>query len=560
MPAASYEPYKYTLEQVLSATSPPLRVPEFQRDFSWEAKHVTDFWDDILDFDKRNPSLDNSCGYFLGTVVMVAHGKHNLVLDGQQRFATTTILLAVIRDRLRSLDITAADYIQRQWIAFDNPLDPSQQRIYKLELNVYDREFFRRVVQDEQGDHAARATRQSHKLILDAKRRLGEFIDEMLSREKGEAAQKDRLLRLSKALTQHFGVVAITSHDEDQAASIFETLNERGIGLSTADLLRSWIMSSTAKLSSRDEIVKLWDAIGEVHGSKRVETVIRTSWKSTHGDVKARALYREIKDNLQAHKITPFEYTRNLARDAAYLKKLSRGETDLESVNQAARDLADVKASSAYAALLAAKNVLKPNDCGKLAQGLIALALRHNVICGLEPGKYESTVYECAKAISESRSLEPGLQVLRALSPSNEDVSRSLKRLKFLPKRSRAAHVVLRGIEANRPHTGETKVASKMKVHLEHIYPQKPTNGKRLPQHDKHVYLLGNLTLLAGKLNREASNLPYASKKKKYTISELLITSELPKKHVKWGRQPILERQERLAREILKVWPQELIQ
>ncbi|MEK7469681.1 MAG: DUF262 domain-containing HNH endonuclease family protein [Planctomycetota bacterium] len=567
MSSTSYTPEKKTLGDALSDKKFPIRVPDYQRDFSWRAKEVTDFWEDLLGFDKKYPKPDGNAGYFLGTVVMVKNGDHLLVLDGQQRFATATILLALFRDNLRSRandenDANdSAEYIQNTFISGQDRLDPSQPKTYRLELNVADREFFKRVVQDEGfEDSKLRPSHRSHKLILGARRRLRGLIDELLAGEKTEEARVGRLLRLSGAITKHFGIVAIISDDHDQAASIFETLNERGLSLSTSDLLRSWLLANPRPLSSRSEVVNLWTRIAETHGERNVDGMIRSSWVSTHGDVKTRALYKEIKDDLTSSKTSAVEYSRNLERDASYLKSLHKGRTGVDAVDQAARDLSDVKATSSFPALLAAHNSLQAEECCKLARALICLALRHNVICGLEPGKFESAAYGCAKAISDDRQLESGLRILRALSPSNDEVSRKLNRLAFPPKRNKAARVVLTALETSRHSTGELRVvASGAKVQVEHIYPQKPPSGKRLPQHDKLVYMLGNLTLIAGPLNRQGSNHLYVKKKKSYLASELEITKELPKKHVKWGRAPILARQKRLAREIGKFLPQDLV-
>ena len=93
-------------------------------------------------------------------------------------------------------------------------------------------------------------------------------------------------------------------------------------------------------------------------------------------------------------------------------------------------------------------------------------------------------------------------------------------------------------------------------MHLEHIYPQKP--NKRSRQHDKVVYLLGNLTLLDHKLNQSASNASFGKKKKRYLESELFITKEIAK-YVRWGTTCIKERQQKLLEEVLRIWPQSLV-
>lgn len=555
MAIPSYSPVKQTIGALLNNTSPALKVPEYQRDYSWQSKHVTDLWHDLHTFASQEPR-GASREYFFGTIVMVNNGSFHLILDGQQRLATTTILLAVIRDRLRRLDPAAADYIQNSFIAFENPLDPGNSKNYKLELNVFDCEYFRRHIQDERDSSATAPRRRSHKAIRDAKARLSSLLDQELE-ALAEPVQRIKFLkRLSTCLTQQFGVVAITSDDHDHAASIFETLNERGMSLSTADLLRSWILSN-AKRAAREEIIQLWEQIGTLTGESRIESVIRTSWIASHGDVKARALYKVIKDELGSQNIDSADYTRSLWHDARFLGDLQRGTTKSEDVNECGKDLVDLKATAGFATILAAFNKLPPREYSYIARAVVSLAVRHNVLAGFDPSRFEGACYECARTIAATSSLEAALEILRAASPTNEEIRSASRRLAFTPQRSKVAQVVLRGIENGRSR--EKRIGVKTRVHLEHIYPQKPPPERKNRHHEKIVYLLGNLTLLHNKLNQSASNGTFAKKKRAYAQSELQITRDLGEVS-KWGVSKIKERQQSLIEEGLrKVWSQNLV-
>src|SRR5271166_3140205 len=87
-------------------------VPRFQRGYSWEKKHVTAFWNDITRFEKENKEKDGPEKYFLGPIVIMPDKDKQkgiiYVLDGQQRLATATILLSVIRDTAKEIPIAAA--------------------------------------------------------------------------------------------------------------------------------------------------------------------------------------------------------------------------------------------------------------------------------------------------------------------------------------------------------------------------------------------------------------------------------------------------------------------
>ncbi len=78
-----------------------LKVPQFQRRYSWQHEHVSEYWTDV----ERARAAGDS--YFMGTVVLASDAtgdKRKLIVDGQQRITTTAILLVAVRDRLKELD------------------------------------------------------------------------------------------------------------------------------------------------------------------------------------------------------------------------------------------------------------------------------------------------------------------------------------------------------------------------------------------------------------------------------------------------------------------------
>src|SRR5258706_8074960 len=145
-PTGLYQPDKRTIGELLATTSPPIAVPDWQRSYSWTESHVEAFWNDLLDFERRNPP--EAIGlreYFLGSVVIVTTGtKEHLLLDGQQRLATSAILLSVIRDYAKKYKEDSAKRIEARYLA---DIDDARNVIaYKLSLNVYDRDYFRRKI------------------------------------------------------------------------------------------------------------------------------------------------------------------------------------------------------------------------------------------------------------------------------------------------------------------------------------------------------------------------------------------------------------------------------
>lgn len=104
---------------LLGEPAEEVRVPsEVQRQFSWGSEEVATYWEDLLRFHDSSQSSDQ---YFVGPILTVWQEAWNykLLLDGQQRLTTTTILLSVLRDAPWQLGYedarVAARDIHRRW-------------------------------------------------------------------------------------------------------------------------------------------------------------------------------------------------------------------------------------------------------------------------------------------------------------------------------------------------------------------------------------------------------------------------------------------------------------
>jgi hypothetical protein len=557
MPVDFFTTDKRTLGVVLSNTTPPLRVPEYQRDFSWEARQISEFWQDLQHFDGLYPGTNiNGKEYFLGAAVFVNNETYHLILDGQQRLATATILLAAIRDKIREYNLDAANQIQSNFISFQDYL--TGEHLPKLQLNEFDLSFFRDGIQAFP-PHAGGASKKSHKLILKAYQYFADRIREGWDNKGGGAVAFKWAARIAKTLTDHVSLVTVVSTDEDNAASIFETLNDRGIGLSTADLLRSWVLRNTPA-PQRDEAIQYWSEVFDSAGTgDRAQALIRFSWVSRRGDVKERSLYKVISHKLVEENVSAVRFSRDLRDDALFYRRVRDGDTPDIKERDIWTGLGTLGAQSGYALLFAANRTLPQDAQKRLAAALFSLIVRHNIICDKDRVKFESTVFAAAKALSDGGGIGSALAILRGLSPSDEDVKHSFAVLSFGRPQSSVAQIILRAVEYKLRATDELIIATPDRVHLEHIYPQKPAPTERLDNHDNYVGRLGNLTLLDHHLNQAAQNSPFIDKRDQYyTVSDIYLTKELLDKNA-WTTTDIDARQSHLCDLALQVWPQSLV-
>jgi hypothetical protein len=553
----TFQPEKRTLGQILSSTSPPIRVPDYQRDFSWKEEQIRDFWTDLTGFDGNDPHAKlTGKEYFLGAAVLVNNGTYHLLLDGQQRLATATILLAALRDKIKEYNANAAKQIHDQYITFEDQL--TGERVFKIELNLFDRRFFRDYIQSLPRVEETRPEKNSHHLICKAYSYFQERIAEGWEAAGGGEKGFRWAAHITTTLREHLVLVTVTSNNERSASAIFSTLNDRGIGLSTVDLIRTYVLQNTPD-TQREEILQCWDEIFNACGTTiGAETLIRMSWVAQYGDVKARALYRIVSEALPG-KVSALDYSRRLRGDAIFYRQYRDGDTDDSELQEYWLAFRTLNFNAGFPVLLAASRRYTSDEQKKLAQALICLVVRHNIVCSLDRAKTESLAYSTAKKLSDGSALATVLEDIRNVSPAKEQFDQSFAKLSFSKAEHGIARYMLRALEARLAATGEVTVAGPDRVHIEHIYPQSPREGERWTDHDRYVTRFGNLTLLGRRLNEQIKNAGFGDKKQQaYQATRLAITEALLT-YEAWSPEMVVKRQSDLCQLAEQVWPSGLV-
>ncbi len=565
MPDQRYEAARQTIGSLLATTSPKIEVPEWQRSYSWEMAQVETFWQDLITFSEQYPEK-NIVGeeYFLGSIVLVVGGPTNLLLDGQQRLATATILLSVLRDSRREHKADAAARLQNKYISdFD---DQSNTRTHVMTLNRYDRDFFRGEIQTEPTVPPTRPTPtlRSHGLVRKAREYFEARVAEQGTKLGGGDAAFQWNLRIGQVLCDHMSVVAVTSTDEDNAAAVFETLNDRGIGLSTPDLLRNLLLRRADDEDSRERIVAAWATVLGIDEEASVEEFLRHYWVSHRGDVKSRKLYREIKSKILDEGINSLTFSLDLAENAPLYRDIVRAREEDVDLKRLLAGIRALGAKALYPAVLSGyaaigeegetpdERAAQKANLEALMQALTALFVRYNVIASRETTVMETTVYEVAAQLRGDKNFDVAVKTLAALAPNVDDFVDGFARASI--SRIATARYLLREIEHAKRVTGEVSVEAPDKVHVEHIYPQTPAAGDKWPNHTQMINRIGNLTLLSKRLNISIKNADFATKKQDaYQSSDILMTKELVE-FDKWDANAVQARQKALSQWICDIW------
>ena len=539
-------------ELLSTSTQTSLRVPDYQRSYSWKLPQFREIWEDLEDFTFDSETSGNT--YFLGAVVFVS-GDDPEILDGQQRLTTATILLTSLARFLRSVgEVDYAEAILTDFVARRERGGP--KTMYKLILNSHDEAYFRRLVQEQ--DENARPETQSHKNIFACKRYFDEQLRAWKRKFGDEAASRARTL--SDTLLDRVFVCSITAYDLNAAGFVFERLNDRGVGLTPVDLVRSLVMQRTSP-QDRDVILDDWRNIFRVEGRGSVDDLLRFHWVTRQGDATSGGLYKLIKNRFKAKEkgYGPVSFSRDLRQAADVYRNVYSSLEGRNRYSDVAAYVVELNAKPLIP-LLMKINGFDTDLRERLATTAFTAFIRNRVIADQSSTTYENIVYRIARDVENNdASIAQACDQLRQYMLDDGDFARAFEIRSLNVQKS--AKLVLRLLESHLQHDRaggnvELVVGSNSLVELEHIYPRKPE-----PEHeweDGHLWTnrLGNLALLAAGLNREAQNGPFNDKKEEYAQSQLFLTRELLEVDG-WSPDQIVARQKRMAQLALKVWPKE---
>lgn len=212
-------------------------VPLYQRMYSWKEEQCKRLWDDIVFLEKHNKK-----GHFIGSIVCVVESasisgtSKFMVIDGQQRLTTLTILLIALRDFLSSKNVTTS--ITRKFLKNDTE---SENDKYKLALTYNDKDVLIKLIENAPVDDIKNSR------ILDA---YNYFSNQITSSDLTQEQIESAIAKLQ--------IVNIILDASDNPQSIFESLNSTGMDLSQSDLIRNYILMGLSNAEQSDLYKNVW--------------------------------------------------------------------------------------------------------------------------------------------------------------------------------------------------------------------------------------------------------------------------------------------------------------
>ncbi len=523
-------------------------IPIYQRVYSWEKEQCKQLWDDII----KTGGNDQMNGHFIGSIVFVQDGiyttSHNelLIIDGQQRLTTITLLLIALRNH--SSDEDKRKKIESYLINSDKDGDKK----FRLILSESDRDTLLSLIDKNKRE----PSKPSLKIMENFK-----LFEEWIRKN------TDKLETIFKGLEKLMIVWIALEKGKDDPQLIFESMNSKGIELTQANLIRNYIIMETEVEKQENFYNQYWRAMEE--DFKQNETLfnrfVRHYLTIKIGKIpNEKRVYEAFKDYQQKEGIEIEVLLQDLQKYCGYFCQIAFKKEADKDLNKALSFLVDLEMDVVYPLLLELYSDYKDGVLSK--QDFIPIIyltesyICRRAVCGIPSNGLNKFFPSFTKHIQKDeyfKSLKAHFVCLteKQRFPNNDEFKKLFITIDFYHfKKNKYFFERLEKFDTEEP-------VNTQECTIEHIMPQTLTKewkrdlgGNFQAIHDKYLHTIGNLTLTG--YNQEYSNNSFQEKRdmeKGFKDSPLRLNQGL-RDLESFGEEEIKKRANVLADWALKIW------
>jgi uncharacterized protein with ParB-like and HNH nuclease domain len=543
------------------------KVPPFQRDYSWQKENWEDLWQDILTLHS-----DSNASHYMGALVLQSSRdseKAFTIIDGQQRLATLSIVAIAVIEKIGKLVLKGIDsennqarqeILKRTYLGDKDPR--SLRYSSKLFLNEINDDFYQsNLINSLRPPRNVRALKKSNQLLWQS----FEYFSNQLEQIQEVVRDGEKLaIFLQESIAQQLLFIQINVEDELNAYTVFETLNARGIDLSSTDLLKNYIFSLFQGPDDLNEAQRQWRRIISTVQMEKFPEFLRYYLSLKHSRVRRERLFKLVRDEVKnAQKA--FELLDHLEEYSSLFIALSNSNDEFWNeyqgnssyVRDLIRELEMFRVKQAYPALFAAYQKFSPTDFTRLLKLVTVISFRYGVVSSLNPNELEALYNKVAIAIINDEITTPR-QVFETLKPiyvPDEKFQQDFSLLVMITRgqKKKLVRYILYKLEVD---ARESDDVSEDSFSIEHILPENPSSDWQQDftdaESEEMVYRIGNLTPLETSANRDIGQQRYSIKQSYYSKSVYNLTQQITAED--WTPHTIATRQERLARRAVQIW------
>ncbi|WP_120862533.1 GmrSD restriction endonuclease domain-containing protein [Helicobacter pylori] len=521
-------------------------IPIYQRLYSWKKEHCKQLWDDII----KIGGNDKMNGHFIGSILYVrvdaTHSSPLLIIDGQQRLTTITLLFIALRNRLS--DEVKCKEMESYLINSNKDGDKK----FRLILSESDRDTLLSLI-----DKDRRKPSEPSLKIMENFKLFEEWIRE----------NTDKLETIFKGLEKLMIVWIALEKGKDDPQLIFESMNSKGIELTQTDLIRNYIVMETEVKKQEDFYNQYWRAMEE--DFKQNETLfdkfVRHYLTIKIGKIpNEKRVYEAFKDYQQKEGIEIEDLLKDLQKYCGHFCQIAFKKEADKDLNKALSFLVDLEMDVIYPLLLElysdySDGVLSKQDFIPIIY-LTESYICRRAVCGLGTNSLNKVFPFVTKKINKDQYLESikvhfGYLTEKQRFPNNDEFKEHFITIDFY--RFKKKKYFLERLE---------NFERKERVYAheyttEHIMPQtldlewKRDLGENFKAiHEKYLHTIGNLTLTG--YNQEYSNKSFQEKRDMengFKQSPLKLNQSL-KDLESFGEKEIEKRANDLADWALEIW------
>lgn len=557
-----------TLNKLLN-TSRQFIVPIFQRNYSWQKSQYEQLWFDIL----RASKFKEKQNHFIGSIVYIDMGtpagrpQQLLLIDGQQRLTTISILLCAIKDYVQKFNLETKlinlAKIKNQFLYNSDEIDEDR---YKLLLNVQDKETYIKLI-----DNTIFTVNKPATNIIKCYEFFYERIEDFIKQH----GQIDEIY----AGIFKLSLVSISlDKDSDNPQMIFESMNSTGKDLSQTDLLRNYLLMDLTPEKQTRLYKTYWKPMEELFGEdiykndvNKFDYFIRDflTLKSDTGHIcKINNVYENFKRYYLDNNCEKFAVLRDLFTYAKYYACIDLLQEKDDELKLYWQEFKKLDSHVVYPFLLKlyddySRQILIKEDFKKILQVVISYLWRR-AICEIPTNSLSKTFATLYQAVDKEDYVNSVIKAFVFKSsykrfPSDYEVREKLQTKDIYHFRLRK--YLLEALE-NYYHK-EPIDLNTANYTIEHIMPQNIEHNLSWQQmlgedwqevHSLYLHTLGNLTITG--YNAEMSNKSFGEKvngESGFKHSHLKLNESIAQCDV-WNKKSIQRRTNILTDIILKIW------
>jgi len=533
-----------------------LTVPPNQREYSWTSKQVTTL---LQDFAKS--IAEDVSSYFLGTIVTIPEQDGSLqVVDGQQRLATTAIILAEIRNYLASRESIIAESVDSEFLMVIDR--SSRDRVPRLRLNLDDNDYFRARLTNAKPQ--PKETKPSHFLIdnsfKEARKQVMHIVAGFDEKDHGDMLNRWINFIESKALA-----VLLRVPKPADAYRMFETLNDRGLRTTQSDLVKNFLFGRSGDriAAVQHNWALMRGALETISDDDNTITFLRHALIPIHGFVREAEVYETAQRIAKApHPAVTFSAQLELL-SGSYVAIFNSEHEKWNNYSDSTRKAIDVlnlfDIKPLRPLILAVAEKLPRKETEKSYKFCVSLGVRLMIASSTRTGSVEEGLAGAAhKMFAGDISSAADLKTeLKGITPGDGTFLPAFELARVSNRK--LARYYLRSLEL--VSKGEDQPwhipnDDRSTINLEHVLPDKP--GRNWPQFtEEQVKLyrnrIGNLALILARDNSAAKSAGFSEKKPIYAKSPYMLTRQLADVD-DWTSDEIIARQKTLAKLAAKTW------